>query len=151
MINFLKPLTITLAFVWPSKANVALSFYQSHNLSCYISCILFPISEAYTTLLNQKWVERCKSITGTYIFGATFHAIPSHIIRQLTRCFVHVIVAGQLPDDVWWYRMKRCSKNVSSSNRFTPFYSFLLQLDDWEQSFLSLELGLIMVIGRGMH
>ena len=44
--------------------------------------------------------------------------------------------AGQLPDDVRWYRMKRCSKNVSSSNRFTPFYSFLLQLDDWEHSFL---------------
>ena len=38
--------------------------------------------------------------------------------------------AGQLPDDVRWYRMKRCSKNVSSSNRFTPFYSFLRQLDD---------------------
>ena len=32
--------------------------------------------------------------------------------------------------------MKRCSKNVSSSNRFTPFYSILLQLDDWEHSFL---------------
>ena len=33
--------------------------------------------------------------------------------------------AGQLPDDVRWYRMKLCSKNVSSSNRFTPFYSFV--------------------------
>ena len=38
--------------------------------------------------------------------------------------------AGQLPDDVRWYRMKRCSKNVSSSNRFIPFYVFLLQLYD---------------------
>ena len=37
--------------------------------------------------------------------------------------------AGQLPDDVRWYRMKRCSKNISSSNRFTPFYSLLCFID----------------------
>ena len=44
--------------------------------------------------------------------------------------------AGRLPYDVRWYRMIRCSNNVSSSNRFILFHSFLLQLDDWEHSFL---------------
>ena len=56
-----------------------------------------------------KRIEWNKSVTGTYIFleqrFMRYHPTSSgnyHVTKT----------AGQLPDDVQWYRMKRCSKKM---------------------------------------
>ena len=65
-----------------------------------------------------KLIEWNKSITGTYVFGAMFHAIPSYIVRQLTCCFGHVVVNHVSTHEHFNFDTTPCLNFLGMSDKF---------------------------------